>query len=82
MGSAGLLVLTGVISLKFRLGTWGALTTTSSYGQFFLIKLALFVAIAAAGAFNWRRVRHRSGPNPRALDGGARRHSSWGSPCW
>ena len=53
---AAILALTGALSGWLHLGSLGALAT-SAYGRTLLIKLALVALVAAAGAYNWRRLR-------------------------
>lgn len=56
LACAGIVALTGVASAWIHLGGPGALATTG-YGRTLLVKLALVALVAAAGAYNWRRVR-------------------------
>jgi putative copper export protein len=53
---AGIAALTGVISGWINLGSLSALFG-SSYGTVLLIKLALLVFVASAGAYNWLSAR-------------------------
>jgi len=53
---AGLAALTGVFAAWLHLGFSPALWT-SDYGRLLLIKLAILAAVAAIGAYNWRRVK-------------------------
>jgi copper transport protein len=53
---AGIAALTGVTSGWINLGSFAALFG-SPYGKVLLIKLALLVFVAAAGAYNWLRAR-------------------------
>jgi copper transport protein len=53
---AGLTALTGLASAWLRLGSIDALTSTT-YGRVLIVKLALLAALAATGAYNWRRVK-------------------------
>jgi putative copper export protein len=50
-----LVVASGLLSAWLRLGSIGALTS-SRYGTYLLIKIAIFVCVALTGAYNWRRV--------------------------
>jgi putative copper export protein len=54
--AVGLTVVSGVIAAVLHLGSWEALWTTA-YGRALLIKVGLFVAAGACGAYNWQRVR-------------------------
>lgn len=56
LGSAGVLVLTGIIAARYHVGSWAAFGTTE-YGRALLIKLAVIVILLAVAAWNWRRVR-------------------------
>jgi putative copper export protein/methionine-rich copper-binding protein CopC len=56
LGSAGLLVLTGIIAARYHVASWWAFTTTE-YGRTLLVKLAVVVLLLAVAAYNWRRVR-------------------------
>jgi copper transport protein len=56
LGSAGLLVFTGIIAARYHVGSWSAFTTTE-YGRTLLIKLAIIVLLLVVAAWNWRRVR-------------------------
>lgn len=53
--AAALLGLTGVIAARSNLGGVAELWR-SDYGRILLLKLALLSAVAATGAYNWRRV--------------------------
>lgn len=55
---AGLAVGTGVVSAVFQLGAVSDLWT-SEYGNTLLIKIGVVLLVAAAGAYNWRRVKPR-----------------------
>ncbi len=50
-----LVLLSGLISAWMRLNSLAALTS-SRYGAYLLIKLALFLCVALIGAYNWRRM--------------------------
>jgi putative copper export protein len=50
-----LVVVSGLISAWMRLGSVGALTS-SRYGTYLLVKVAIFLCVAFTGAYNWRRV--------------------------
>jgi putative copper resistance protein D len=50
-----LVVASGLISTGLRLGNWSALTS-SRYGTYVLVKVALFACVAIMGAYNWRRM--------------------------
>jgi copper transport protein len=50
-----LVVVSGLVSAWLRVGSAGALTTTR-YGTYLLIKVAIFVLVALTGAYNWRRM--------------------------
>jgi putative copper export protein/methionine-rich copper-binding protein CopC len=50
-----LLVVSGLASAWLRLGSFGALTS-SRYGTYLLVKVLVFLCVAATGAYNWRRV--------------------------
>jgi putative copper export protein len=56
--SAGLLALTGVISARIHVQSWGALVATD-YGRVLLVKLALVLPAALLGLYHWRRVLPR-----------------------
>jgi putative copper export protein len=64
--AAAILVLTGVISARYRVGTIAALLGTG-YGQLLLAKIALVLVVAAAGAWNWRRLTPTLGDDASAL---------------
>ena len=53
---AGLTAATGLVSAWIHLGSVPALWETP-YGRTLLVKLAILAVVAAAGAYNWRRVR-------------------------
>lgn len=73
---AGVVVLSGVIAAKLRLGHWAALLD-STYGTVLMVKVAFVLLVIAGGAFNWRRMRGAlSGPNGRAATNTFRK-SSW-----
>jgi putative copper export protein len=61
-----LVLASGLVAAWLRLGSFGALVG-SRYGSYLLIKVALFVCVAATGAYNWRRVLPALGD-----EGGAR----------
>jgi putative copper export protein/methionine-rich copper-binding protein CopC len=50
-----LVIVSGLISAWMRLGSLGALTS-SRYGTYLLVKVLIFLCVALAGAFNWRRM--------------------------
>ncbi|GLC25198.1 CopD family protein [Roseisolibacter agri] len=56
LACAAVVALTGGLSAWLHLGALDALWR-SAYGRTLLVKLALLVLVAAAGAYNWRRVR-------------------------
>lgn len=56
LGFAGVVALTGVFATWVHVGSVPALWRTA-YGRTLLVKLALLAAVAAVGAYNWRRVR-------------------------
>ncbi|HEX5970371.1 MAG TPA: CopD family protein [Gemmatimonadaceae bacterium] len=56
LGSAAVLVFSGVVAARVHVGSWAAFTDTT-YGRTLLIKLAIVVLLVLVGAFNWRRVR-------------------------
>ncbi|HEY8309493.1 MAG TPA: CopD family protein, partial [Gemmatimonadaceae bacterium] len=53
---AGIVVATGILAAKMRIGSWSALTD-SSYGRVLMIKISFVLLVVAGGAFNWRRMR-------------------------
>ncbi|MEO9019442.1 MAG: copper resistance protein CopC [Gemmatimonadaceae bacterium] len=53
---AGTVVVTGGIAAWLRVGSFSMLLSTN-YGNVLLIKIGLVMAVAAAGAFNWLRMR-------------------------
>jgi putative copper export protein len=53
---AGGMVITGVFAAWLHIGFTPALWE-SDYGRILLLKLGIFSLVAAAGVFNWRRVR-------------------------
>ena len=60
LACAGIAVFTGVVSARFRVGTLHALVS-SPYGQTLLLKLLFVLGVAAAGYYNWKRVRPAMG---------------------
>jgi copper transport protein len=56
LAAAALVLVTGVISAWLHVGSLDALWSTT-YGRTLLIKFALLVCVAGAGAYNWRRIR-------------------------
>ena len=56
LGSAALVVLTGVVSAWLRLGSVPALWS-SSYGQVLLVKLLFLIGVIGTGFYNWRVVQ-------------------------
>jgi putative copper export protein/methionine-rich copper-binding protein CopC len=50
-----LVLVSGLISAWMRLDSVAALTS-SRYGTYLLVKLALFLCVALIGAYNWRRM--------------------------
>ncbi|MEX2581703.1 MAG: CopD family protein [Gemmatimonadota bacterium] len=64
--AAGVLVATGLYASFLHLGAVADLWTTP-YGRLLLAKLLLVAIVFATGAFNWRRLRPRSG-DPGAAD--------------
>ena len=62
LGSAALVVLTGVVSAWLRLGSVPALWSTS-YGQVLLVKLLFLSGVTATGFYNWRFVQPSLGTN-------------------
>jgi methionine-rich copper-binding protein CopC/putative copper export protein len=73
LGSASLLVATGVMSAWLRLGSLSALWV-SPYGNMLLRKLFFVAAVAVVGSWNWRRIRPSLGSD----DASARlRRSAW-----
>lgn len=54
--SAGMLVVSGVVTAWRHIGSYDALWTTR-YGQSLLVKLCVVAVVFAFGAFNWRRQR-------------------------
>ena len=61
--SAAVVLLSGVVSAWLRMGALAPLWTTD-YGRVLLIKLAMLAAVAATGAYNWRRVQPTLGTAP------------------
>jgi copper transport protein len=66
LAAAGLAAATGVGSACLRLQTVAQLWTTG-YGRALLVKLALLVAVAAMGTYNWRVVRPSLGSDAAGL---------------
>ncbi|MBD0319791.1 MAG: copper resistance protein CopC/CopD [Gemmatimonadetes bacterium] len=66
LASAGVVGATGVVNALFHVTAVPQLWTTS-YGQFLLGKLGLLAIVAAAGFYNWRRVRPILGDEAGAL---------------
>jgi len=56
LGSAALVVLTGLVSAWLRLGSIPALWSTS-YGQVLLVKLLFLLGVIGTGFYNWRVVQ-------------------------
>jgi Uncharacterized protein, homolog of Cu resistance protein CopC len=56
LGSAALVVLTGLVSAWLRLGYVSALWSTS-YGQVLLVKLLFLSGVIGTGFYNWRVVQ-------------------------
>jgi len=56
LGSAAIVVLTGVVSAWLRLGSIPALWSTS-YGQVLLVKLLFLAGVIGTGFYNWRVVQ-------------------------
>ena len=50
-----LVLASGLISAWMRLESFAALTS-SRYGTYLLVKVALFLCVALTGAYNWRRM--------------------------
>ena len=63
LGSAALLVLTGVIAARYHVGSFHAFRDTS-YGQVLLVKLALVLFLVLVGSYNWRRVKPSLATDP------------------
>lgn len=60
LSGAGLLVLTGGLAAIRELDTLSALWATG-YGRLLMLKLGLVLAVAALGAFHWKRLARRLG---------------------
>ena len=60
--------VSGVVTAVFYIGAFAELWTTG-YGRVLLLKVVLFLATGAVGAYNWRRLTPRLGnePGTRAL---------------
>jgi putative copper export protein len=58
LGSAAVVVLSGTLNALAQLGSPTQLFS-SPYGRVLLIKIGIVLALVAAGAYNWRVVRHR-----------------------
>ncbi len=56
LGSAAVVVLTGLVSAWLRLGSISALWSTS-YGQVLLVKLLFLAGVIGTGFYNWRVVQ-------------------------
>lgn len=56
LGSAALVVLTGLVSAWLRLGSIPVLWSTS-YGQVLLVKLLFLLGVIGTGFYNWRVVQ-------------------------
>jgi putative copper export protein len=54
--SAALVLFTGVVSARFRVGTIAALVS-SEYGTMLLVKLALVGVVGVIGFYNWRFMK-------------------------
>jgi putative copper export protein/methionine-rich copper-binding protein CopC len=66
LAAAAVVAATGVINALFHVTAPAQLWTTA-YGQFLLAKLALLALVAAAGFYNWRRIRPLLGDEAGAL---------------
>ena len=60
LGSVAAIALSGVVTGVLYVGSWGDLWGTG-YGRALLLKVALFLATGAVGAYNWRRLTPRLG---------------------
>ncbi len=54
--STVLVLLTGIISSRYRVGSFAALAATG-YGEVLLLKLLLVLCVAGTGYYNWRKLR-------------------------
>ena len=61
--AVGAIVVSGVVTAWFYFGALGELWTTG-YGRVLLLKVVLFLATGAVGAYNWRRLATRLGDEP------------------
>lgn len=66
LASAGVVAVTGLVNSLFHVTAVSQLWTTV-YGQFLVGKLGLLAVVAAAGFYNWRRVRPNLGDEAGAL---------------
>ena len=61
--AVGAIGVSGVVTAWFYFGALGELWTTG-YGRVLLLKVVLFLATGAVGAYNWRRLATRLGDEP------------------
>ena len=60
LGSVAAIALSGLLMSVLYVGAWGDLWATG-YGRALLLKVVLFLATGAVGAYNWRRLTPRLG---------------------
>lgn len=59
-GSVAAVALSGIVTAVMYVDSWGDLRTTA-WGRHLVLKTALFAAVGAVGAYNWRRLTPRLG---------------------
>ena len=59
-GSVAAVALSGIVTVVMYVDSWGDLRTTA-WGRHLVLKTALFAAVGAVGAYNWRRLTPRLG---------------------
>ena len=61
--AVGVIAVSGVVTAVFYVGAFAELRTTG-YGRVLLLKVVLFLATGALGAYNWRLLTPRLGDEP------------------